>query len=410
MKNTTLINLSQNFPAWLRSVGMKFSKNRQQGKSQKIQKSIAHFESDKPKDRRALVSFNPASWQAAELQAPNIKLYNHNGFLYDLVYALNQAGYLVDLADPYTEQKLDEDYDLFIGHGGYCVWMLEQLDPNVTVIQYISGLYWKQFLSESNDRYDHFYLNIKAEQPELHRRSIVDLADGLEVLNNRADILFSLNCPRMVKAYGKNAHKFFYTGLGAFIDEKLEIDQADRDFSSGMKNFIYVGGSGGNLQKGLDLFVTAFSEMPDYNLYIYCKVEEEILTHMKDKLNAKNIHYIYHWRFDKLKHKLQELLKTINFSLHAPINTGIGTAFSGTLAVGMIPVGYIDLHDHEAFSILSEDWDVKSLQRVIKDASNKSPEWCKKAAVLSKEYFENNCAPETVKNNLVRMIDSVDQE
>jgi len=161
----------------------------------------------------------------------------------------------------------------------------------------------------------------------------------------------------MVNSFGKYKEKFFFTGYGSYPDKLLDMPIKEKDFDNGRQNFIYVGGTNGNIQKGMDLLIEAFSKTPELNLYIYCKVEEEILRYYKNELNNKNIRYIYHWRFKPFQKKLKKLMEKVVFTVHAPINTGLGTAFMGSMLIGLIPVGYVDLEEGLDFPILTDNVD-----------------------------------------------------
>ncbi len=367
---------------------------------------IKYFKEGEAFDKNALIMLYPDAWLTAKREHPNIKLYNHTGFVYSIVKALNLNGYRVDMIHPDSDFVVEKDYDVFIGHGAKSEKFVTQLADHTIIYQYISGLYYKVFNQESDARYDRFKLKNNVKEPLDHNRSMEGMHHGLEFLNNRADVLFTIHCPRMCAAYGTNSSKFYYTGLGAYIDPLFIVDDAERDFEKGRKNFIYVGGTSGNLQKGLDLLIEAFSKTPDLNLYIYCKVEEEILQYCRKELASKNIHYIYHWRFPIFQDKLKSLLKECIFSVHAPINIGMGTAFMATLGVGMIPVGYLDINDPTDDEVLSSDWSVESLMVAVTKASEMPVYWCKKASSASLVRYKHYCDPQEVEKNFIRMFSS----
>lgn len=411
MKNYLLIQLTQRFPTWVARQIHQFKTRKaattSSPKSDGAQVGINHFEPEAPKSRRALVTLTPHAWKTALNEHPNIKLYNHSGFVYSLVQALNEAGYLVDLVDTREDFTISRHYDLFVGHGGGCRQIMEQLPEGIPIYQYISGLYWKVFEEESDARYDRFFETHGGKKPELHRRDIKHLIDGLELLNEKADVLFTINCPRMIAAYAKHVHKFHFTGLGAYIDPLFKIGIEEKNFDEGRKNFLYVGGTGGNLQKGIDLLIEAFADMPDLNLYIYCKVEEELIEHCRHLLAKPNIHYIYHWRYSPYHEKITDLMKRCNFSVHAPINIGMGTAFMATLGVGLIPVGYVDVSDPDEDSVLTDSWQVEDLKVAVREAAEKSSDWCEEASIRSSKRYATYCEPRQVKDNFRSMFESV---
>lgn len=357
--------------------------------------------------RRALVTFHPDLWMTAKAQHPHIRLYNNFGFIYSLVQALNEAGFIVDLIDPQTSATLSGPYDLLIAHGGHCQWILEHVGDETPVYQYVSGLYWKAFELESSERYQRFFSTRGLATPKAYRRSIREIIDGEEALTARANVMFTINCPRMIASYGPYIEKFHFTGLGAYLDPLFTIPHAKKDFERGRRNFIYVGGTGGNLQKGLDLLMEAFASCPELHLYIYCKVEEEIYHLARKELSCSNIHYIYHWRYKPFHKRLHRLLVQMNFSVHAPINIGIGTAFMATMGAGLIPVGYVDLPDSNEGSVLSNSWQVDNLVKSIRMAADKSADWCRNASRLAREKYAKHCDPVQVENNFREMFQAI---
>lgn len=409
MKNYLLIQLTQRFPTWVNRCLIPVRKLRAKSpeSAPPVIEEINHFNPDHPKPKLALVTLNPREWLTAVQQHPNIRLYNHSGFVYSIVQALNDNGFKVDLVDTSHPFKVDKHYDLCMGHGGGCAQILEQLPEGIPIYQYISGLQWKVFEDESNDRYKRFFDKHGGQCPKFHRRDVKHLIESLEMLNQKADVMFSINCPRMVGAYGPHVEKFFYTGLGAYVDPMFEVSSEAKDYEAGRKNFLYVGGTGGNLQKGIDLLIEAFAEMPDLNLYIYCKIEEEILEHCRDLLAKPNIHYIYHWRYKWYQSKINDLMKRCNFSVHAPINIGMGTAFMATLGNGIIPVGYVDVHNPDEDSVLTESWQVEDLIPCIRAASEKSTEWCEEASKRTRKRYDTYCDPDEVRRKQTVMFSTV---
>ena len=372
-----------------------------------VLEDINYFSEESNKSKRALISLSPSAWLLAKKQYPNIKLFNIIGLIYIMVKVLNEKGYLVDIVDHRSEYMPTKDYDLFIGHGGYCRTIIDNLPSNAKIIQYVAGAFWKSFNKESEERYNAFIERKNVKEQLKIRRNLDGLIEGEEYLTRKADIFFTGNNPRMINSFGKYKDKFFITGYGSYIDNLLFIPIKEKDFEKGRKNFIYVGGSNGNIQKGMDLLIETFVSLPELNLYIYCKVEEEILKYYKNELKAKNIHYVYHWRFKPFQRKLKNLVKEINFTIHAPINTGIGTAFMGSMGVGLIPVGYVDLVAPKESCVLTNSWQIDDLVKCVKEASSKSAEWCKNASELTIRNYKGNYSVENFETKFYKLIDKV---
>jgi len=413
MDNVTKIILFQNFPEQARLyLNFIFNKLNITSNNYKLNfiENINYFEPEKPKNKKALLTLSPSAWVQAIKEYPNIKKFNYVGLTFEIVRALNLNGYLVDISDVNTVFYPQKDYDLLIGHGGKCKQIIDNLKKDAKIIQYVSGEFWEGFNKESEERYNAFCERKNIKEKLTFKRSLDGLIEGENYLTEKADILFTINFPRMVNSFDKYKSKFHFTGFGAYPDELLYVPVKQKDYDFGRKNFIYVGGTGGNIQKGMDLLIKAFLKTPELNLYIYCKVEEEILKYYKKELNNKNIHYIYHWRFLPYRNRLKELMERIVFTIHAPINTGLGTAFMGSMLIGLIPVGYVDLEDGLDFAVLSNSWQIDDLVKVIKEASKKSPEWCKEAAKKTIEYSKKNWSVESFRKKFNEMINGITNE
>jgi hypothetical protein len=355
---------------------------------------IDHFSPETTKQKRALLSLVPDAWNVALRQYPNIRMFNYIGLTYELVKALNESGYMVDICHFTSEHVPSKDYDLFVGHGGYCKTIVDSLPEKTPIFHYLSGAHWDAFVRESNERYKYFSQRKKLKENLEFQRTFTEHVAGDQYLREKADAIFSINCPRLISQYKEHSNKFYLTGYGAYKDVNLYTEHNIRDFEGGRKNFIYVGGTSGNIQKGLDIVIDAFSRNPDLNLYIYCKIEADVMRSCRQELQKPNIHYIYHWRTKLFVHKLKNLMKSIVYTVHAPINIGMGTAYMGSLGLGLIPVGYVDYAGSEDSAILTDSWKVEDLSDCIREASVKSVSWCRKAESLVLKFYEENCTPE----------------
>lgn len=412
MNNILNIILFQNIPTYINKLSHNLKKLfvNKDGNDITLADNIDHFKSERSKTKHALISLSPETWITAIQEYPKIKSFNTTGLTFEMVKALNENGYLVDIIDFNKEYTPLKKYDLFIGHGGRCKSIIDNISVETKIIQYVSGLFWKGFNKESEERYSAFKERKNVREKLTFRRSLVGLVDGEEYLTKKADILFTINCPRMIDSFGEYKEKFYFTGYGAYLEELLYVPQNEKNFEKGKNNFVYVGGTSGNIQKGLDLLLETFIRLPEQNLYIYCKVEKDILRYYQKELEAKNIHYIYHWRFKPFHNKLKKIMSRINFTIHAPINTGLGTAFMGSMGLGLIPVGYIDLIAPKDSCILTDSWQIDDLVKCVKEASSKSPEWCKNASELTIKNYQENCSVVGFRNKFNELVRKVTNE
>jgi hypothetical protein len=413
-RNSTKVKILQQWPFWLIARWVQFKKRGRSGSvtAERAILGIDDFIDGAVPRMKALLFLSPNAWLKAKAEAPHISLFNFTGLTFEMVKALNKEGFSVDIVDyrdPISSLGDDgrppHDYQLVVAHGGHCKELMESLPLSVPVLQYVSGAFWPSFNAETAERYDSFQKRRGIRENLSVRRSLAGIAEGDQWLIDRANFFFSDTLPRMIAGYGAYRHKFFKTGYGAYVDEKLVVKPGERDFGVACKNFIYVGGTGGNIQKGLDVLLEAFSQTPELNLYIYCKVEPEVIGFCREFLDRPNVHYIYHWcKGRQGARKLAALMPTIAFSVHAPINTGLGTAYMASIGSGLIPVGYVDLSPDDSWTVLSPGWQPEELADSLRRASKKSAAWCQAASEKAVVVHRENWSPEAVHGRFVELI------
>jgi glycosyltransferase involved in cell wall biosynthesis len=353
--------------------------------------------------KRALISLAPFAWITALAESPNIRFFNICGLTYEMVKALNTKGYSVDIVDcgiPGFEPQ--KGYDVFLGHGGHTRSILDSLPTDTFVLNYASGAYWKEFNRMSQERYDDFCRRKGLPSVRNFQRSLRGTEEGEEYLVRRADATF-LSGPRTVATFNGIVKGVYLLYLGACIEKDYLVD--DRDFNAGRNNFVYVAGTGGNVQKGMDLILEAFARMPDLHLYIYCKVEEEVRRAYRRELALPNIHFVLHYSKGPLRSQMKKLLKKINFTIGAPMDTGPGTALLGSMGLGLIPVGYIDIEAEESNSVLTNYCSIESLTDSIRQASEKSAAWCREASRQTLDRFQRLHDPRSFGANFKTFLD-----
>jgi hypothetical protein len=366
-------------------------------------RNIRTFCSAEVTGKHALLSLIPSSWVRAVATAPNIRIFNIDGLSYEVVKALNKKGYIVDIADYRdTAFRPERHYDFYLGHGGYCKSTLASLSQETLVLNYASGACWHEFNRMSQERYNNFRQRKGLDSCQGFTRSFQGTEQGEKFLVERADSVFIAG-PRTAGTYKTLSRNIERLYLGAYVETDYFIE--DRDFEAGRRNFVYVAGSGGNIQKGMDLIVEAFSRMPDLNLYIYCKVEREVSEAYRRELSLPNIRYVYHYSKGPLRRRMRNLLRRINFTIGAPIDTGVGTAMLGSMGIGLIPVGYIDIEAEESNSVLTNSFDIEAIMAAARRASEKSAKWCREASRQTLERFQRLHEPSQFGKNFKAYLD-----
>jgi glycosyltransferase involved in cell wall biosynthesis len=342
---------------------------------------------DRPSpSRQALMSLVPSSWLQALAERPNIRFFNQAGLMYEMVKALNEKGFAVDIVNchkPGIEPR--KRYDFFLGHGGHTRCILDRLPPNAFVMQYASTSYWKEFNRMSQERYDDFCRRRNLPPARKFVRSLDGTEEGEEYLARRADAAF-LAGPRTLATFKGVSRNMSLLYLGSYVEKDLLIPE--RDFDAERTRFIYTAGTSGNVQKGLDLLLETFARLPHLHLYIYCKVEDEVRRAYRKELALPNIHYIYHYSRGPLRAALRRLLRQIHFTISAPINIGPTTALLGSMGLGLIPVGYADIEAAESNSVLTDSCTIETLMDCAERASQKSAAWCRQASQETLSRFQ----------------------
>ena len=353
--------------------------------------------------KRALLSLSPSAWRTAQAQSPSIQFFNLAGFTHEVTKSLNEKGCSVDIVDAGARNfEPLKHYDFYLGHAGNTRSIIERLHPGTFVMQFASGSYWKEFNRMSQERYDNFCRRKGLPPVRDFVRSLSGTEDGEEFLARRADASFNAG-PRTVATFAGVSRNMPLLYLGSYVQKDLLVN--DRDFEAGRRNFIYVAGTGGNIQKGMDLLLEAFARMPELNLYIYCKVEDEVSKACQRELALPNIHYVYHYSRSFLRRRMRDLLKRINFTVGAAINTGPTTAMLGSLGLGLIPVGYIDIEAEDSNSVLVDSFEIETLMVAARTASEKSAEWCRRASRETLERFQRLHEPAQFGRNFKAYLD-----
>jgi glycosyltransferase involved in cell wall biosynthesis len=279
---------------------------------------------------------------------------------------LDELGYEVDVINWTDFYTTDRRYDLFVGHGGanwehLCKTVVK---PNAPKIFFGAGYYWKEFNRLEKERFVRF-----------KERTGVDLApDRLitfpeEYAVNDADSLVILGAD-MHKSYAEFPQVY---SVNNFIPDDDHFDATKKDFKAGSKHFLFFAGAG-NIHKGLDLLVEAFSSL-DLHLWCVTYLEKRFIDAYAKLLAASpNIHLRGFVKFRSREY--YEFMNKCNFVINASCSEGQSGAVPGCMIQGLIPVITKAVSvDVGNFGVVFKNDSIEEIARTVKEVSEQPIEW-----------------------------------
>lgn len=305
--------------------------------------------------------------------------------------ALNELGYSVDIVN-YNNKKFvpKKRYDLFIGHGGLNFETIAMnLNPQCIKIYFSTGTYWKEWNRMEKERLDALQ---KRRGVILPPDRIIDHDE--EYANVNANGIICLGNEHAKKTYSQFP-LVINLNNAVYPDSYLPYK---KNFEAGRTNFLFFNG-GGNVHKGLDLLLEAFSQL-EANLYVRQDIEPAFFKVYKRELtDYPNIHCIDY--LDKPSKEFFSMMDKCNFVISPTCAEGQPGSIIECMAHGLIPIlskeGNIDTKE---FGITLPENSVEELISTIKLVSQKSPEWCRIQSDLTIEEVQNNYLPEHFLKNM----------
>ena len=203
----------------------------------------------------------------------------------EIVRVLNRMGYKVDIID-YRDESFhpQEPYDLFIGHGGLNFkTIVTQLQGITKKIYFSTGSYWQYHNKEEEDQFD--ALLQRRGVGLAHDRYInqgeddaIQLADGVIGIGNE----------NTQDTYQHSLPVIMINGTSLSDDH---FDWCQKDYLKGREHFVFFA-SGGNVHKGLDLLLEAFSHI-EQHLWVCSPIDSGFKNiYSKELYACGNIHTI----------------------------------------------------------------------------------------------------------------------
>ena len=367
-------------------------------KSSKINTYRKYLQTDNSepnKNKRALVSYLVRPL----LQPPQKIRFSNDGIALNIARALNELGYIIDIVNWNDLNFIPEKkYDLFIGHGGKNFESIyKHLNEDVKVIYFSTGCYWKFHNNQEEQRFNDLKLRRGVTLP--YDRYI---KEPEEFANSVADGIICLGNSHVCETYSKFPVVHHLNNASYFDDY---YDKVTKDFEKNRKNFLFFSGSG-NVHKGLDLVLEAFSKS-DKNLYICTSIDTEFRKVYKHELeDCPNIHYV---GFIQMRtEKFYEIMDCCNYVIYPSCSEGSPGSVIDCLQYGLIPIvskeSNIDVQNH---GVLLKECSIEEITKVINDVSNKPIDWIREKSLLARNAAITEYSEETFLNDLKNHIEYI---
>ena len=313
--------------------------------------------------------------------------------------ALNELGYSVDIVG-YNNERFTphKKYDLFIGHGGINFESIaNKLNPTCAKIYFSAGTYWK----ESN----------RAEKERLaalqKRRDVTLPVDRYieydeEYANANSDGIICLGNDHAKKTYNKFPHVINLNNA-VYPDT---YTRTNKKFENSCNNFLFFNGPG-NVHKGLDLLLEAFTQTEQQHLYVRQNIEPAFFNVYKKELTGQpNIHLVPYLKTPSME--FFDMTDRCNFVISPTCAEGQPGSILECMAHGLIPILSKEANiDTKNFGITFKENSIDEIIQTVKAVSNKSPEWYKSMSDLTINEIQNYYHPEHFLENMKKAINEI---
>jgi hypothetical protein len=312
--------------------------------------------------------------------------------------ALNELGYSVDIVN-YNNTTFvpDKKYDLFIGHSGINFEALEKkMDPSCVRIYFSTGTYWKEWNLAEKERLDVLR----------KRRGIVLPVDRYiacdeEYANVHADGIICLGNEHAKKTYSK-----FPTVINVNNAVFPDIySSLEKNFEAARNNFLFFNG-GGNVHKGLDLLLEAFTQL-EQHLYVRQDIEPAFFNVYKKELTEyPNIHLVPYLK--KPSQEFYSLMNTCNFVISPTCAEGQPGSVIECMAHGLIPVLSKEANiDTKDFGTTLKENSVEEIISLVREISHKPESWYRQKSSLTLEEIRHYYAPEQFLESIKEAVQTI---
>ena len=246
-----------------------------------------------------------------------------------IVRALIDLDYTVDVFPWDTMVNVGHSYDLFFGHLGRS-WMhiARQLPPRCVKVFYAACPPWDTANRGKDARID--YLN---RRRGFHVPYFSDSADEELTAYAAADGIICLGNKTSLDEFASRNPIVRAVPVGTYPDD--HFDPETKDFLAGRSRFFFFGAIG-NIRRGLDLLLDAFSGIPEAELYISTILDTEFCSLYARELSLPNIHYEGYERL--LTSNFYQLVDICDWDIYPSSTEGQSGSVLDCMGQGVIPI------------------------------------------------------------------------
>lgn len=328
------------------------------------------------KNRRALLSYIVHPFYIPE---DDPRFFNHTNIwhAHAIVQVLNRMGYVVDVMDYRDLGELPRrDYDLFIGHGGVNFeHICRALPESVPKLYFTTGSYWRFHNQQEELRFADLERRRGARLPydrniAQSEESAVHLAHGIIGIGNQTTRMTYADFDRVVMLNGT-----------ALYDDN--VDWCPKDFTTSRQHFLFYSGPG-NVHKGLDLLLEAFSGLP-HHLWISTRLDARFAHLYVRELNTlANVHLLG-WVQPRSR-SFYQMMQRCAFCILPSCSEGQSQSVLEAMNQGLIPLvspqSGLDVQD---FGVLIEPVTVDAICSLVHAVSTYSPDRCRELSALARQ-------------------------
>ena len=308
-----------------------------------------------------------------------------------------ERGYAVDVVDFNNQSFLPkEKYDFCIDVFDKLNLFSSYLTEDCVKIFHATGAHW---LHNNIAEYDRLFDIKKRRNIVLTPQRIFQPSHNIEIANF-VTVLGNDFTANTYKYANKNIYSIPISTTHLYPSPK------NKNFDSVRKNFIWMGGVG-MVHKGLDLVLEAFSNMPDFNLVVLGKKDNDFeKAYYKELYQTKNIRYVGY-----VNPESDFFISTLDNSLSLifpSCSEGGGGSVITAMHAGLIPIvtfeSSVSVND---FGVILKENTIAEIQRELQHIASLPVDVLKLRAIQSWNYARKYHTRDTFSNAYEKFVDKL---